>query len=244
MRPLSGPDLVAIWEQGVGQAAVQQALIMLHVACPEQPWEALAGLSVGTRDACLLALREQTFGTQMASVVGCPACQETLEFTLDVADVRQAAPETSRAPEQWLQHAGYTLGFRLPNSLDLAAVAGCTDVQQARYLLVQRCVVQAMQGEQALPVTAVPEMVLTALAEAMAAADPQAEVQLSLTCPACGHGWQCLFDIVTFFWAELRTHAQRLLREVHTLARAYGWREADILALSPARRQFYLEMVG
>jgi hypothetical protein len=30
--------------------------------------------------------------------------------------------------------------------------------------------------------------------------------------------------------------------EVDALARAYGWREADILALSPARRAAYLEL--
>lgn len=244
MRPLSGADLVAIWERGVGQSTLQQALIILHVAAPEQPWEALAWLSIGERDARLLALREQTFGAQMASVVGCSACQETLEFSLQVADVRQAAPAAPRAPEQWLQHAGYTVGFRLPNSLDLAALTGCADAQQARQLLVQRCVVHASQGDGVVPTTALPGAVLTALAEAMTAADPQAEVQLQLTCPACGHAWQCLFDIATFFWAEVRAQAQRLLREVHTLARAYGWREADILALSPVRRQFYLEMVG
>jgi len=34
------------------------------------------------------------------------------------------------------------------------------------------------------------------------------------------------------------------LSDVHTLARAYGWRERDILTLSPTRRQFYLNMVG
>ena len=44
--------------------------------------------------------------------------------------------------------------------------------------------------------------------------------------------------------AELATQAKRLLREVHFLARAYGWREADILAMSARRRQAYLEMVG
>jgi hypothetical protein len=77
----------------------------------------------------------------------------------------------------------------------------------------------------------------------MAACDPQAEVLLDLNCPACGHGWQALFDVVAFFWAELAAQAKRLLREVHTLARAYGWREADILGMSARRRQFYLEMV-
>ncbi len=52
-----------------------------------------------------------------------------------------------------------------------------------------------------------------------------------------------MFDVVSFFWSEICVQAKRLLREVHTLARAYGWREADILNMSTARRQFYLEMV-
>ena len=37
--------------------------------------------------------------------------------------------------------------------------------------------------------------------------------------------------------------AVRLLGEVHELASAYGWREHDVLALSPWRRQAYLQMV-
>ena len=36
--------------------------------------------------------------------------------------------------------------------------------------------------------------------------------------------------------------ARRTLRDVHVLARAYGWREADVLALSPTRRQIYVEL--
>ena len=36
----------------------------------------------------------------------------------------------------------------------------------------------------------------------------------------------------------------RLLRQVHTLAMAYGWREIDILSMSALRRQVYLEMLG
>jgi hypothetical protein len=78
----------------------------------------------------------------------------------------------------------------------------------------------------------------------MGEADPQAEVQLALACPACRHQWQVSFDIVSYFWSEINARSQRLLWEVHALASAYGWREADILAISPQRRQFYLEMVG
>jgi hypothetical protein len=77
----------------------------------------------------------------------------------------------------------------------------------------------------------------------MAECDPQAELLLDLNCPACQHTWQVLFDIVSFFWMELSVQAKRLMREVHLLARSYGWREADILSMSAMRRQFYLDLV-
>jgi hypothetical protein len=67
---------------------------------------------------------------------------------------------------------------------------------------------------------------------------------LDFACPSCGHEWQSLFDIAAFFWAEIAAQARRLLREVHQLASAYGWREADILAMSARRRRAYLEMTS
>ena len=92
-----------------------------------------------------------------------------------------------------------------------------------------------------MEIQTLPETVITVLAKYMVECDPQAEVQLDLSCPACGYCWKMMFDIVSFFWSEICAQARRLLREVHTLARAYGWREADILSLSTARRHFYLE---
>jgi hypothetical protein len=78
----------------------------------------------------------------------------------------------------------------------------------------------------------------------MAEADALGDVQLALTCPQCGHEWQAPFDIASFLWTEINAWAHRTLQDVHELARAYGWREADILALSPWRRQVYLEMIS
>src|SRR5262249_55645931 len=63
-----------------------------------------------------------------------------------------------------------------------------------------------------------------------------------LRAPACGHGWQADLDVGAFVLAEVDAHAARLLGEVHGLAHAYGWSEADILALSTARRRRYLEL--
>ena len=61
-------------------------------------------------------------------------------------------------------------------------------------------------------------------------------------CPACDHRWSTVFDIASYLWSEIHAWAKRLLRTVDTLARTYAWREADILALSPSRRQIYLEL--
>ena len=48
----------------------------------------------------------------------------------------------------------------------------------------------------------------------------------------------------SYLWHEVDAWALRLLRDVHRLARAYSWREADILALSPSRRQCYLDLLN
>jgi hypothetical protein len=77
----------------------------------------------------------------------------------------------------------------------------------------------------------------------MAAADPLAEILLSFDCPNCGACFQESLDLASFLWAEVEDRARRMLREVHALASAYGWSEAQILSLGPARREIYLEMV-
>lgn len=243
MRALSASELLGVWEQGRGQQPVQRALTLLAAACPETSPDVLAKLSVGRRDAHLLTLREWTFGLQLVSLATCPGCGECLELTFNVADIR-VIPEAERAEEFSLSTAGYELRFRLPDSLDLAAIVDCKDAATARHLLLTRCLLAAYHNGAECSVDHLPADVEEALVEGMAQADPQGDVRLALSCPLCGHQWQAAFDIVLFFWSEINAWASRILREVHTLASAYGWREVDILAMSPWRRQCYLEMVS
>jgi hypothetical protein len=239
MRPLSSAELLNVWEQGLGQPPTLRALNLLSAACPETPPETLARLSIGQRDSLLLTLREWTFGAQLVSLVNCPQCGEKVELSFNVSDIRVEPP----APVETLALAvgDYEVQFRLPNSLDLALVSDQAGAQQQ---ILERCLVQAEYEGQAVEAAKLPVELVEAIATRMTEADPQAEVQLALACPACRHEWQALFDIVAFFWDELNAWAYRLLREVHVLAAAYGWREEDIVALHPWRRQFYLEMVG
>ncbi|MFZ4506489.1 MAG: hypothetical protein ACOYON_02185 [Fimbriimonas sp.] len=74
--------------------------------------------------------------------------------------------------------------------------------------------------------------------------DPLAEIGFEPTCLECGHSWHVGLDPASFVWSAVESRASAILGEVHTLARAYGWSEREILDLSPARRHLYLTMVG
>jgi hypothetical protein len=253
MRVLSTSELLDVWERGLVQQPAAWALTVLAVASPDTPLEVLEGLSVGQRDAYLLAVRERTFGPRLTSLAVCPACGEHLELDFDVGDVR-VAPASGALPEPEesgqeaailsLTLAGYDVRFRLPNSLDLAMVAGREDADAARHLLLERCLLTVHPVHGGPSASQLPAEVADAVVARMAEADPQADVQLALACPACGHEWRTTFDIVSFFWHEIDAWAHRTLYDVHRLARAYGWAEADILAMNAWRRQIYLDMLN
>jgi uncharacterized protein (UPF0212 family) len=248
MRPLSASQLVNLWERGPGQHPAQRALALLEAAHPEDSPQELALLPIGRCNALLLTLREWTFGSRVSGVVTCPNCGQRLETDFSISEIRaaEAGPRYSRFEVGEclsLETEGYEVQFRLPNGLDLMAVSGYSDPEAARRALLEGCVLSVLRDGEVLPVDALPEQVTARIAESMEQADPQADVELSLSCPTCGRQWQAAFDIASYFLSEISDWAPRILRDVHALASAYGWRESDILALSPWRRQLYLDMI-
>lgn len=242
MQGLSEQDLLHVWELGASQHPLDRALTMLSPAYPTR--DMLARLSIGQRDTCLFALRELTFGSHLAATATCPECQERIEFSLNLRDMRfLEEAETlfqKPVPQIYTQTIdSYEVQFHVPTSLDVAMVV--KQRGDARISLLQRCITATQEGVAITP-TMLPEAVINAVMASMAENDPHAEIELDLTCAACQHHWPLLFDIVSFFWTEIMAQAKRLLREVHTLARAYGWSESDILSMSATRRQLYLEM--
>ncbi|MDV3353866.1 phage baseplate protein [Leptothoe sp. LEGE 181152] len=242
MKGLTAANLLTVWEQGISQSTAQRGLLLLIAACPGQSPEQLVQLSIGQRDSHLLTLREQILGSNLVSVVNCPSCNNALELNFAVSDIRQPSVLESTSG-LLLTTEDYEIKFRLPNSLDLCAVEQMSNVAQAAQQILERCILSVhYQGQPVLP-NHIPPSVNQALLEKMEQADQQADIQLAVSCPDCGHQWQAPFDILSFFWQELTAWAQRILQDVHQLASAYGWREADILAMSPQRRQFYLEII-
>lgn len=244
MKSLSAGDMLQVWEQGQGQRPLDRALTLLAAACPEQSREELASLSIGARDMLLLEIRERAFGSQLDGFASCPQCNEQLEFSVSTSDFGGAfVPPSAESSLEW-EMDGYQVAFRLPNSLDLAAVAHNEDSSLARWGILARCVTAVQQGSSKSAVDELPEAVLTAIEDKMVESDPLANVDLNLLCPGCAYGWSIGMDIESFLWTEIHTQAKRLMGEVHILARAYGWSEKDILSMSAPRRQRYVEMVN
>lgn len=241
MRAIAAEELLGIWDRGTGSAPVHRVLDLLSAAYPERSREWLAREPVGARDRRLLDLRENLFGSEIASVALCPACGERLDLNFLVDDIRLPVAAGNGEPLM-VDAGGYRLLFRLPDSLDLASLPIDTDAEGARDHLLRRCLLSAERDGEPAAGGDLPGEVLDLLLAGMGEADPQADLQMSLACPACGHSWSAIFDIVSYLWNEIDLWARGMTREVHILARAYGWSEKEILAVSPRRRRIYLAM--
>ncbi len=255
MRDLSTAELLTAWDRARDQPPTQEALVWLAAVYPEHSIEQLAQWSVGQRDSCLLTLQERLFGSQLNGVTICPQCRQRVELAFNVSDLRveptKVGPIVPVGGVMTLTAEGYRVHFRLPNTLDLEAIETSADINSMREQLLRRCITSVMwegvekgDGEPVSNPTQLPMTLVDAIAERMVEADPQGDTRFALSCPDCNHEWFSTFDIATYFAGEIHNWAKYLLREIHSLARAYGWREADILAMTPRRRRAYLELLG
>jgi hypothetical protein len=234
MLSLVSDRLVAIWEQGVWRHPIDRALLLFALAEPDTPSSQLADLPLSHRNVALMALYQAIFGPHLAAWVDCEACSERMEFTADTANLSHTPADES----DLIEVKG--LRFHRPTSRHLARLAQAKSPEAAAHLLLRECA----ESPDALPQE---EEALGALLDAveasMEAADPWADITVGVRCPACDHEAAAAFDIASILWEEIDSRAQRVLDDVHILARSYGWSEPEVLALSETRRAAYLARV-
>ena len=218
MIAISDHELLSIWEVAQAAHPVARPAVLLRAAGVHDTPETLP---VGARDRMLLTVRERWFGRSFESVMECPGCGTALELTF----------ETPPCGGEPVEHGSQIA--HLPDTLDLLAAAACSDEENARALLAARC-----SGESDLT-----DEAIRALSAEMERADPDGDLHVSLTCAACGTVWDAVLDPALYLWREIESAALRIFREVDALASAYGWREADVLAMPSSRRSVYLRMV-
>ena len=229
----SAADLVTAWEMADGLTPPVRTAVLVHaLGLAPSPARAL-DLDVGSAASLLAAGYAEAFGDRVDLVVECGACGETLE-----ADAELPRPD----PGPMVARTG-RWEVRLPTLAELGAVHG----DPAAATRLRRWCVRPVPGDgapEAEPVlddavdAVLDEALDDALDELAAAALPSGPV----TCPQCGTRSDVVLDTAALLWDRLRRDTPRLLSDVAVLAGAFGWSDAEILALTDARRQAYLHL--
>ncbi|MCH7575302.1 MAG: hypothetical protein IIA59_09275 [Candidatus Marinimicrobia bacterium] len=228
---------------GQCRSLTERSLTAINFAFPEKSWEELVAMPIGGRDQYLLAMYEICFGDSIAGVSDCPRCDEEIELTIPVGQVRSADAAFEPATIS-VNEGQYQVRCRLPDSSNLLAIAPSQDLEEARRSLIEHCIVSSTYKKKTISAHRLPAYVLKAVADRILQEDQQAEMLLEVHCPACNHAWEIHFDISYYFWNSLTKSAGALLWEVHVLAKAYGWKEGEILAMNAWRRHQYLKQVN
>lgn len=255
VRPLTGHDEEALLEHTAAMLAERTSALIarcvgrLGTIEPVTP-DSAADLTIGDREALVLAVRRATLGERLQCVVDCPDCGAAMDLDLAVGDLLLAPYEAS-APHyddtMRVADGVWRVRYRLPTGADqIAAARVCADdaLRGARELLA-RCVIDvASPSGDCIEAASLPQAVADALGQRMAALDPQAEIALAFACPECGTETSAILDAADLLFRELAARGDALYHEVHRLAMHYHWSERDILALPHRKRRRYLALLA
>lgn len=224
-RPVDGVLEAALAEAAAAPSTPRAVTLVLAAALAElggEPAseETVRNLPVGDRQFLARQLSVHLGHDPVWLTAVCRACGESFDF-----EVRQADLPVKEAGESFPFAQAGSLRLRVPTGADQEAIAGLSD-EKAMQVLFERCRI-AGKGSAAAAEAAIedasPEVALAALAG----------------CPACGAGNEVAVDP----YLGLPARGEDLFAEVHRLASAYHWSEAEILSLPRARRQLYLKLI-
>jgi hypothetical protein len=226
---LSSSELLALWDRCVPlpSPAGRARELVRAVDKSARP------LTVGQGNVELLGLYVALAGPMLAGVADCPSCGAELDVELD-ARLLTAADTDPGVGEVVVDVDGRRAVVAVPSFDHLADGPADGDA-------LMRCLV-ADAGS--APPAAWSDADRDTVEEALAEADPMAEISVALACPDCGRAWTETLDPAAFVWAEVDAEVRRMATDVLELTRAYGWSEAEITGMSPWRRRLYLEAAG
>jgi hypothetical protein len=194
-------------------------------------------LSVGDRQFLIRRLGIELDTDECWLTGVCEHCGQPI----DVA-VRQSAlpykPATDGYPIATAQTSLGECRVRVPTGLDQEAMAVVEDESAAADELARRCVLDLVPGRELDPAE-LTERDLEILGEAVESVAPEMVTEIQASCPHCSGQTAIAIDP----YRCLRNLDVGVLRQVHTLASAYHWSEAEILALPRQRRLRYLQMI-
>ncbi|HKX90971.1 MAG TPA: hypothetical protein VJM15_00885 [Sphingomicrobium sp.] len=225
MRALTETLALELVERGVGLSPLDRAVLL--VATIDGVSSKRAGeLPLDQRDRRLIDACIQSFGSRIVFFARCPECREGHEAEFDLSDL-----PTVGVREVECEIDGRVVRLSPPTSRSVAKAAVAGDPAA----LLRSCV----QNVPARPAADFAAKIEAQLADSF----PLLDISFELRCEACKTAFNSRFDVGEWLWRQVCDLAQRAVDAVHTLARAYGWSERQILRMSPARRAMYLARV-
>lgn len=243
MRELDDQELLALWEGQRLQPLNIRSVSILAAVYPEISYEEVSKMSIGGFDNLLMNVYETYFGHAVQAQAKCPKCNEDLDVNFNINDIRTTFHPNASEPIAF-NSSGYQIAYKVPSVNDILKIERCQDPNTAMMNLLQCCITSAKRDGMDITLDGLPSEVLRSISDEMEKSDPQADIRLSLICSECSNQWQEVFDIGTFLWSKIDKWAKKTMMEVHNLAMAYGWSEAEVLNISSYRRRIYLELVS
>jgi hypothetical protein len=194
-------------------------------------WDSLPASEIA---AIALAIRQAWIGDQLSTDGACPECAERVDVSFRIGEYFnhfQPSTPTGVATngDGWYEVSG--IRFRVPTVADLTAALGSDN---GAAILAGTCVQPADLSEEQWQIV---DAALDQIA-------PSLDGMVGGLCPECGASMQLRLDPCSYVMAELRDLFVGIYYEVHLVARAYGWKEVDILSMGRSRRIRYAHLIS
>lgn len=219
-------DFLALWEAGATDHPLDRALGLI-ATFELTPRADMAAHTIDRRDRALFRISECLFGDKIRLFAACPDCADEAELSFSTHDALAVPAPAERFV---LNYGAVQIACRQPTSRDLAMALAAPDPQRA----LLNSVIEAPNPD--------PELVLVA-EQVLSDQGGLTDLNLQHHCDGCGSDSATPFDILDYLWRRITAEAQRLMRDVHVIARAYGWSSEAILALTPRRRAAHIALI-
>lgn len=195
---------------------------------------------LGRRLQGLLAVACATLGAEHWLELRCTHddCRHMMDLEIDLRRFQAAPPARQIRCEP---APGHVADLRVPTGEDELrwwAEKGTADEDALAASLVV-----AVDGAAPAPDWQLPDGWLEPLGDALQQQDPLTAPALVADCPECRREVEFELDLEDTLLRLLRTEQSGLLDQIHRLAMAYHWGEAEIVSLPPPRRQYYLDRI-
>jgi hypothetical protein len=248
-RSLSAGDLLVAYEQQPLQPAWRWPAVLLTLGYAQLSVDAAVNLPLPKRERLLLILRRSNFGDAMRAQSRCGACGSDNEINLSCDALLTAFPnteglESDSGPVGWsltVLPSGVQATLQSLSAFDLAEASHLPATKTAHFLQ-EHSLKSLEKSGQVLSWEQLNLEDQNALTQALESLS--GGIRLEVICSACGGKENRDLDLGLWIAQDVSRATRKVLQEVDTLARAYGWSESDILNLSNRRRQLYLEMVA